>query len=233
VKNRVRAIWVASVLLAVAMTVLAAVPAGASTINFQSSTSNYGAETYVFDPGLYTYNASEITDLTFTTPVPVDTGDSCPWACVPNSPAGTQQVKVPGPVVGGNDPSGFIETTFTLPSNYHNASISGLFSVDDEGVVFLNGNDIGSVWFTSYPTYGTYSSFGSSDQSYFQPGTNYLIISDNNTGSSGDGQGGPGGMEFYGTVNYSTTPEPGSLLLLGTGLVGLAGIVRRKLGLRA
>jgi hypothetical protein len=29
--------------------------------------------------------------------------------------------------------------------------------------------------------------------------------------------------------NYSPTPEPGSLLLLGTGLIGLAGMVRNKL----
>ena len=36
--------------------------------------------------------------------------------------------------------------------------------------------------------------------------------------------------QFTAVFNGSSTPEPGSLLLLGSGILGLAGVVRRKLG---
>jgi hypothetical protein len=36
-------------------------------------------------------------------------------------------------------------------------------------------------------------------------------------------------LQILGDVNLTTAPEPGSLALLGTGLVGLAGSLRRKL----
>lgn len=37
------------------------------------------------------------------------------------------------------------------------------------------------------------------------------------------------GLDFYGTVQTAATPEPGSFILLGSGLLGVAGIIRRRL----
>jgi len=40
---------------------------------------------------------------------------------------------------------------------------------------------------------------------------------------------GNGPQEYIGYGRPMTTPEPGSMILLGTGLIGIAGIVRRKM----
>jgi PEP-CTERM motif len=50
----------------------------------------------------------------------------------------------------------------------------------------------------------------------------------NNEGCANNG-GSCGNAAWIVTYNSGTTPEPGSFILLGTGVLGLAGVIRRKL----
>jgi len=100
---------------------------------------------------------------------------------------------------------------------------SGTFDV---GTNNAYGND-DFLYPSGWSSYGTYVDHGgllftvngefvnlwAGDNNY--PGTSYSL-------SYGDG------IFYPGTMEISLTPEPGSLLLLGTGLLGLAFVVFRK-----
>jgi hypothetical protein len=86
----------------------------------------------------------------------------------------------------------------------------------------------GYEWVDDHGTWGYYAVTGTfTEQLNFNPGANgyngYLY----NYGSLGKGSlqlnGGPG------IPGMNTVPEPGSLTLLGTGLISLAGALRKKL----
>ncbi len=135
----------------------------------------------------------------------------------------------PGNYPGGSnvEPAGLYEyaTTFTDLSP---GTSSGTLTVlaDDTASVYLNGDLIAAA--AGPATAGTCDSTtpnctvpATYNLSGFIDGTNTLSF------SVLQEHGAAEGLDFSGTVSTSVTPEPNSLLLMGTGLLATAGLLSR------
>ena len=118
------------------------------------------------------------------------------------------------------------------------ATFSGAISFTDPTQLGrLSRSGIPSSWagpktFPGVINLGTTYYYGTDPISFqiYVPTGDELVLVINNTASGGVGVGDPYTIYVQGYLDseYTSTPEPSSLLLLGSGVLGLAGLVRRK-----
>lgn len=223
----------------------AAMPqANAATITLDSGSSVTFLDSGINDGDFASIGATQFTDAQTGPAAPLETSTGCYATAI----AGTSWIGTSASAGGCPEATGntaLFAISFTLPSGVTSASLSLSYYVDNalgdtNAGIYINGtalpNSTGIPCGVGMACSAAFDPDGSSSvpnvytdgniTSLLTTGTNWLYIDAVNLGAQE-------GLDFSATITYSTTtsttPEPSSLLTLGAGLIGLLGIVRRKL----
>lgn len=156
-----------------------------------------------------------VTSMTSGTSSAISAGYLVPFA-------GTTFVSYdPNTETNGGDNGGLTvySTTYTGSLTYAGGTLS--VSADDSVSAYLNGTFLGSTGSASYNTPFT---FNIAPGTYFN-GLNTFTFNVTNVNPT-NVSGGPTNFDFKATA---ATPEPSSMVLLGTGLLSAAGMIRRRI----
>ena len=153
--------------------------------------------------GSSTVMGSDLATIAFTTGTLTQVGTSSVWNIASGgSFTVTADTNLPGVASGTTIFSGQFSCSATNPCTW---TLEG--NVNGTNVYFLSGH-VSGTWYNGTTVQGfTINTVLNSGQGIFDGGTGSIVSSD---------------ATFL-------TPEPGSLMLMGTGLVGLGGALRRKL----